>query len=110
MIEAMTTIGAACVLTLAFAMLALTQDAHWELAAGDGPAMARPRPGRIRALASAGLAGALALCLGGHGAAFGSLLWALLCGASGVAVAFMLAWRPGVFARLARALGRSPSR
>ncbi len=110
MSDAMTMIGAAGMLTLAFAMLALTQDVHWTRVTGGAPVLARPKRRRIRALAGIGLAAGLALCLGGHGAGFGSLLWALLSGATGVAVAFLLAWYPGLFSGLARVLAGNRTR
>lgn len=99
--EVIATLGAAALLGLAFAVLALTQESHRQRVAAAPLRMNRARIARLRGLAWLGLGAGLALCIAGHGAAFGSVMWVLLLGAAGVAVAFTLAWRPGALSRLA---------
>lgn len=98
--ELIATLAAAALLALAFAVLALTQEPHRQRVARTPLRMDRARIARLRGLAWLGLGAGLLLCIAGHGAAFGSVMWVLLLAAAGVAVAFTLAWRPGALAWL----------
>lgn len=97
--EALLTLAAAIAIYLALALLALSQEEHWNRA-GMPPATALAR--RWRYLASAILVLAGVLCLAGHGAGFGLLLWGMLIGAGIVAVALTLSWRPQWLGGIAR--------
>lgn len=75
-----------------FALLALSQDRHWERAGG-----ARCCPERLawpmRIAGYALLATSLALSLWRDGPGFGSLLWATMLSVGAVAVTCTLTWR-----------------
>lgn len=76
-----------------FACMALAMPEHWEKAGGRAGAQAAR--GRVLRLCGAlMLCVALALCLWRDGPGFGSLLWAVLLSAGGIAVALTLTWRP----------------
>lgn len=91
MLESLLTLAAAAATYLAMALLALSQEEHWTLA-GMPPATALARRWRYAAIAVLTLAGAL--CVAGHGAGFGLLLWVMLIGAGIIAVALTLSWWP----------------
>lgn len=92
----------------AFAMLALTQERHWEAVsdAAGMPASGQARPGMWRAAAALLFLGGLAGCVSGHGPGFGAILWVVLLGACGFAVAMTLAWAPAKLGVLARIMCR----
>jgi hypothetical protein len=92
--ELLCTIAALAMCCLGCAMLALSQRDHWTAAASLLPYPAPRALRMIRVAASLLLAAALASCIAGHGAGFGLVLWVLLLAAGGLAVAFVLAWRP----------------
>lgn len=96
MVEALTMLGAAALSYLAFAWLALSQEVHRRAALEDAHASAPAAhvARRWRWSAVCGLGCAYALCLWGHGAGFGTVLWVLLMGGGAMAVAFTLSWRP----------------
>ena len=75
-----------------FALLALSQDRHWERAGGS-----RCCPARLvlpmRVLGYALLLASLALALWRDGASFGSLVWATMLSVGAVAVTCTLTWR-----------------
>ncbi len=75
-----------------FALLALSQDRHWERAGGG-----RDCPARLvlpmRSLGYALLLASLALALWRDGAGFGSLVWATMLTVGAVAVTCTLTWR-----------------
>jgi len=101
-IELLTMLGAAAMMYVAFAWLALSQEEHWRALPGNADQTA-PAPHvlrRWRWWAACVLACACALCLWGHGPSFGIVLSLLLSAASAMAVAFTLSWR----ARWLRAL------
>lgn len=78
---------------LGFALLALNQERHF---ASSCPERV-PAPDASRAQCALGflsVASALPVCIVAQGAAFGSLLWAMLLPGAAMAVAFTLAWRP----------------
>jgi hypothetical protein len=91
---------------LAFAVLALAQEAHWTGVTGSLEAPPQTRVRRWRQLAGAGLALACALCLLGNGPGFGVLLSVLMLGACAIAVAFTLTWQPRWLGGVAGMLGR----
>ncbi|HBM09979.1 DUF3325 domain-containing protein [Pseudomonas sp. Choline-3u-10] len=79
---------------LAFALLALCQQAHRK---GVDPSACIPTAGgqRMRALcATLCLFTALALLLAGQGGGFGTVLWVLLASAAAFSLALTLAWKP----------------
>lgn len=61
---------------------------------------------RWRYVASIVLILASLLCVAGHGAGFGLILWVMLIGAGIVAVALTLSWRPQWLGAMARVAGR----
>lgn len=88
---------------LGFALLALSQDRHWERAGGgrDCPAwLVRPMriAGYVLLLAS------LALALWRDGPGFGSLVWATLLSVGATAVTATLTWRPNWLRPVVRTL------
>lgn len=104
MLEALLTIAATAASYLAMALFALAQEEHWQRA-GMAPATTLARRWRHVAVIILMLAGVL--CVAGHGAGFGLILWVMLIGAAIVAVALTLSWRPqwlGSIARGARSL------
>lgn len=86
-------IGAGMSSYAAFACFALAMPDHWQQAGGEPAAWTARRRG-LRPSGTALLALAYALCAWRDGAAFGSLLWAMLASAGALAVAFTLTWRP----------------
>ena len=76
-----------------FACLALAMPEHWERAGGN-PDRQAPRARALRRCGAAMLSLAFAVCVWRDGAAFGTLLWAILMSASALAVAFTLTWYP----------------
>jgi hypothetical protein len=90
---------------LGFAVLALSQERHWERVHETNWLAARS-PRAQRAIGFIAIAAALPLCLHDQGAGFGSLLWVVLMGAAAMAVALLLTWRPRWLRPLARALSR----
>lgn len=93
MLETLFILAAAALLTLAFGLLALSQERHWENVTGTpGPTPARRR--RHRGLAVACISAALPLCLFAAGTGLSSLLWAFLCFAEAFAMTSTLTWWP----------------
>lgn len=107
MLESLLTLAAAAACYLALALLALSQEDHWSRA-GMPPATRLAR--RWRYLASAVLVLAGILCVAGHGAGFGLILWVMLTGAGIMAVALTLSWRPQWLGAIARGAGRFRAR
>ena len=106
MLDTLLTAAAFGVTYLAFALLALAQEAHWSGVTGSLEAPPAMEVRRWRQLAGAGLALACALCLLGNGAGFGVLLSVLMLGACAIAVAFTLTWQPRWLHPVASVLGR----
>lgn len=82
----------AAAIYLGFAMLALSQDRHWQRAGGGAtcpPRLVYP----LRAAGCLLLLAALPLALLRDGAGLGALLWATLLTAGAGAVVCTLAWR-----------------
>lgn len=78
---------------LGFALLALSQDRHYErVFESDRPDDRVPYLQRVIGFTS--ICSALPLCIATEGAGFGSLLWVVLMGAAAMAVAQALSWRP----------------
>ena len=78
---------------LGFALLALSQERHFErVYESNWPAAHNQRA--QRAIAFIAIGSSLACCVASQGASFGSLLWALAITAAALAVALMLTWRP----------------
>jgi hypothetical protein len=107
MLEALLTLAAALAIYLALALLALSQEDHWSRA-GMPPATRLAR--RWRYVAGAILILAGLLCVAGHGAGFGLILWVMLIGAGIVAMALTLSWRPHWLGGIARGAGRFRAR
>lgn len=107
MLEALLTLAAAMAIYLALALLALSQEDHWSRA-GMPPSTRLAR--RWRYLAGIVLILAGALCVAGHGAGFGLILWVMLIGAGIMAVALTLSWRPHWLGGIARGAGRFRAR
>ena len=103
MLETLLTLAAAAACYLALALLALSQEEHWTRV---GMPAATPLARRWRYVASAVLILAGVLCVAGHGAGFGLILWVMLIGAGIVAVALTLSWRPQWLGGIARSVGR----
>ena len=103
MLEALLTLTAAAACYLALVLLALSQEDHWSRA-GMPPATRLAH--RWRYVASIVLILASLLCVAGHGAGFGLILWVMLIGAGIVAVALTLSWRPQWLGAMARVAGR----
>jgi len=99
MLETLLTLAAAAACCLALALLALSQEEHWTRV---GMPPATPLARRWRYVASAVLILAGVLCVAGHGAGFGLLLWVMLISAGIMAVALTLSWRPQWLAGIAR--------
>lgn len=84
-----------------FALLALSQERHWQRAGGSLPCPARlvvP----MRALGYGLLLAALALALLRDGASFGSLVWATMLSVGALLVVGTLTWRAHWFAPFVR--------
>lgn len=103
MLESLLTLVAALACYLALALLALSQEDHWSRA-GMPPATRLAH--RWRYVASIVLILAGLLCVAGHGAGFGLILWVMLIGAAIMAVALTLSWRPQWLGGMARGVGR----
>jgi hypothetical protein len=88
---------------LGFALFALSQPRHWQAVAGRA-AVAPSRPLALRMAGWSGLICAFTLVVLRDGAAFGSILGALLLAAGAAAVALTRSWRPKTLAPVARAL------
>jgi hypothetical protein len=87
---------------LGFALIALSQERHWE-AVVMYRAAAAAGPARCTFVAGmGGVLAALGVALATQGPSFGALLWAVAISAAAVAVAFTLSWWP----RALRPLGR----
>lgn len=97
------TLAAALACYLALAPLALSQEDQWRRA-GMQPATALARGWRHVVVITLLLAGAL--CVAGHSAGFGLILWVMLVGAGIMGVALTLSWRPQWLGGIARSLGR----
>lgn len=81
---------AACILALlGFALLALSQERHWEHAWGSNKPSA-PAISTQHATGFVAISLSLPCCVIAQGASFGSLLWVMLLSAAALAVAFML--------------------
>ena len=86
-----------------FALMALTQDRHWETACGRNAET--PRPSALPATVGVALlAAALILFLATSGSAYGSLMWATTLPVAAVLVTFTLCWCPLLIRPLARAI------
>ena len=107
MLEALLTLTAAMAIYLALALLALSQEDHWSRA-GMPPATRLAH--RWRYVASIVLILASLLCVAGHGAGFGLILWVMLIGAAIMAVALTLSWRPQWLSGIARGAGQGEIR
>jgi len=83
-----------------FALLALSQQRHWNSVAGTTPPC-RVQIIVLRAVGGAMIALSLVLALMRDGPSFGSLVWATAISLAALAVAFTLAWRPAVLRPLA---------
>ncbi|OBV41609.1 DUF3325 domain-containing protein [Janthinobacterium psychrotolerans] len=103
MLESLLTLAAAAACYLALALLALSQEEHWRRA-GMPPATRLAHRWRYVATTMLMLAGVL--CMAGHGAGFGLILWVMLVGAAIVAVALTLSWRPQWLGGMARVTSR----
>jgi hypothetical protein len=103
MLETLLTLTAALACYLALALLALSQEDHWSRA-GMPPTTKLARHWRY--LASIVLVLAGLLCVAGHGAGFGLILWVMLLGATIMAVALTLSWRPQWLGGIARVTSR----
>lgn len=99
MLESLLTLAAAAACYLALALLALSQEDHWSRA-GMPPATRLAR--RWRYVAGIVLILASLLCVAGHGAGFGMILWVMLIGAAIMAVALTLSWQPQWLGAIAR--------
>lgn len=102
MLELLLIVGLLVLHLLGLTCLALAQDKHWKMLA--------VRPWRQTWVAPVGwgsLALSLLLAWVYQGTALGSLIWLLLLPPSGLALAFILAWRPQWLLPLARLLSRS---
>jgi len=86
-----------------FAVLALSQERHWDAVQ---PSLSAPR--RLPRFGAATLRGlgislqliALTLAIWAQGPSFGSLLWAVSMSAAAMLVALTLTWRPRLLAPL----------
>lgn len=112
MLEALSTLSAAMLLVAAFALLALSQERHWEAVAGR-PGPMPERRGWHRGISTICIAAALPLCLFAAGGGMGTLLWGFLCFAAAFAVSLTLTWRPSALLPFTtpsrpRATNRSP--
>lgn len=87
--------------------LALAMDVHWAQVSGDAPAR-RHAPRRLRAAGGLALAASLALCLAADHASIAVLVWIMSLVAATLAVAFLLAVRPGWLAWLAGPRAKAP--
>lgn len=85
----------------AFALLALSQERHWETVAGGRLPAALDVRWRRRTGAAL-LAGTLLSCLAVHGPGFGAILWVLLLALGAFGVAMTLTWWPALLKPVAR--------
>jgi len=84
-----------------FALLALSQGRHWTSAVSTA-LQCRVQIVVLRTVGGAMIAFSLGLALMRDGPTFGALLWATAISLAALAVAFTLAWRPGLLRPLAR--------
>lgn len=99
MLETLAGLLAAGLAWLAFALLALAQERHWDSVArvpGPGPVRRRWH----RCTAASCMAAALLLCTVTAGGGLGVLLWAFLCFAAAFSVSLTLTWWPWQLAPL----------
>ncbi len=90
----LTLLAAALVVLAGFALLALSQERHWEAVFTSGtPHPHRHRRAR-RGLGFALIALGLVVCIAGEGPGFGSVLWMVLISLDAAAIALTLAWKP----------------
>ncbi|MGN6830900.1 DUF3325 domain-containing protein [Paucibacter sp. M5-1] len=94
MLESLCMLAAGLLLVAAFALLALSQDRHWE-AVAERPGPTPVRRGWHRGIASTCITATLPLCWFTAGGGMGTLLWSFLCFAAAFAVSLTLTWRPG---------------
>lgn len=99
MLEVLLGLLAALCSYLGFALIALSQERHWEHVTGRAEAPARPR--LSVALGTVLLFIALLLSIRSQGASFGSLLWVMLVSAGAAAVSLTLSWRPTLLRSIA---------
>jgi hypothetical protein len=93
--ELIAMLACALLALLGFALLALSQERHYETVYGHGASQPTRRRTRIQRAAGFTMIGlSLLLCVASEGAGFGSLLWVVLISAASMAVAFTLTWRP----------------
>lgn len=107
MTDALLMAGAAAIVYVAFALLALTQERHRESVAGRQHASvsATANVWRWRQMAALALAAGLGICIAAHGPQFGAILWVLLLCACALAVALTLTWQPQRLRWVARLVG-----
>ncbi|MGH6627804.1 MAG: DUF3325 domain-containing protein [Burkholderiaceae bacterium] len=87
-----------------FAVLALSQQRHWDRVSPSNWPQALA-PVAHRAIGFIAIGATLPLCVALEGANFGSLLWAFGVSATAAAVALTLTWAPRMLAPLAWAIG-----
>ena len=73
--------------------LALSLDAHWTQVSGARPRRAATNS-LLRALGTAALANSLIACFWADHPSMAPLVWVMSLGASALAIAMLLAWRP----------------
>ncbi|MBB4844022.1 hypothetical protein HNP55_002558 [Paucibacter oligotrophus] len=85
--------GAALLVALGFAWLALAMDGHWEQVHGQtGPSAGQQK--LLRLLGGSLLLASLALCLLADHATMAALVWLMLLAGGVLLNALLLAWRP----------------
>lgn len=100
MFNALGLLATAAMLFISFALLALTQERHWETVCRSNRPFVQYQWAR-KAIFFIAIASALPLNIAREGAGFGSLLWVLMVCASAAAVAFTLTVCPVVLRPLA---------
>lgn len=100
MFNALSLLAIAALLFISFALLALTQDRHWETVLKSNRPFTHNRQPQ-RAIYLIAIFCALPLSFAQEGAGFGGLLWVLMVCASAAAVAFTLTICPVVLRPLA---------
>jgi hypothetical protein len=106
MLDTLLALSAAVACYAGFALIALTQERHWEEVSGRAfdDAVVTTRK-RAVWLGSALLGVALGLSLQSQGPSFGVLLWVTVVCAAAFGVAFTLSWRPQALKPLSTWLG-----
>jgi hypothetical protein len=104
MFEAFCMLAAGLLALLGFALLALSQERHFEAVCLSPQPAGRQAAARTAGFGLIGLA--LPLCITSEGAGFGSLLWLVLISAAAMALALTLTWRPRWLRALACLRGR----